>query len=54
MGPRIWHEMREFSSDCVILVLASAPYDESDYLRDYAHFTAHVAEHKSSPNVRRL
>ena len=35
----IWHEMLEFSSDCVLLVLASAHYDEGDYVRDYGTFT---------------
>jgi len=42
LGPGVWHTMRSFSSDCVILVLASALYDEADYLRDYAAFRAHV------------
>tara|TARA_B110000238_G_C15962464_1_gene368043 strand:+ start:395 stop:790 length:396 start_codon:yes stop_codon:yes gene_type:complete len=34
----IWHEMSEFSSDCVLLVLADDHYDESDYIRDYEEF----------------
>lgn len=34
----IWHEMSEFSSDCVLMVLASEYYDESDYIRDYQAF----------------
>ena len=33
-----WHEMHDFSSDCILLVLASDVYDESDYIRDYGHF----------------
>ena len=37
--PMVWHEMRDFSDDCVLLVLADAPYDEADYIRDYATFT---------------
>lgn len=36
--PMIWHEMHDFSEDCVLLVLASEHYDESDYIRDYADF----------------
>jgi dTDP-4-dehydrorhamnose 3,5-epimerase-like enzyme len=36
--PMVWHEMRDFSVDCVLLVLADAPYDEADYIRDYATF----------------
>lgn len=36
--PMIWHEMHDFSPDCVVAVLADAPYDEADYIRDYAEF----------------
>ena len=34
----IWREMYDFSEDCVLLVLASDYYDESDYIRDYQEF----------------
>lgn len=34
----VWREMHDFSSDCVLLVLASEHYDESDYIRDYDLF----------------
>lgn len=34
----MWREMYDFSDDCVILVLASEHYDESDYIRDYSCF----------------
>ncbi|WP_081408426.1 WxcM-like domain-containing protein [Acinetobacter sp. SFB] len=34
----MWREMHDFSDDCVLLVLASEHYDESDYIRDYADF----------------
>ena len=34
----IWHEMYDLSSDCVLMVLASEYYDESDYIRDYQSF----------------
>lgn len=33
-----WREMHDFSKDCVLLVLASNIYDESDYIRDYEEF----------------
>lgn len=33
-----WREMHDFSDDCVLLVLASEHYDETDYIRDYAEF----------------
>ncbi|MDA3875887.1 MAG: FdtA/QdtA family cupin domain-containing protein [Halothiobacillus sp.] len=34
----IWREMHDFSIDCVLLVIASAHYDESDYIRSYEEF----------------
>ena len=34
----IWREMYDFSHDCVLVVLASEHYDESDYVRDYKKF----------------
>lgn len=34
----IWHVMKNFSKDCVLLVLASDHYDENDYIRDYDEF----------------
>ena len=40
LGPMIWHEMHDISPDAVLLLLASAPYDEADYIRDYAEFGA--------------
>ena len=30
--------MKNFSPDCVLVVLASEHYDESDYIRDYDKF----------------
>ncbi|MDI1300840.1 MAG: FdtA/QdtA family cupin domain-containing protein [bacterium] len=35
----VWREMHDFSDDCVLLVLASEHYDESDYIRSYEDFT---------------
>ena len=34
----LWREMHDFSPDCVLLVLASEHYDETDYIRDYETF----------------
>jgi dTDP-4-dehydrorhamnose 3,5-epimerase-like enzyme len=34
----IWREMHDFSDDCVLMVLASEYYDESDYIRNYDDF----------------
>jgi len=33
-----WREMHDFSSNCVLMVLADQHYDESDYIRDYEIF----------------
>lgn len=35
--PNAWHTM-QYSHSAVQLVLASAPYDESDYIRNYEDF----------------
>ena len=43
VGPMVWREMFNFSKDCVFLVLASQPYDESDYIRDYSEFKKRAA-----------
>lgn len=34
----VWSHLENFSSGSVSLVLASLPYDESDYYRDYEEF----------------
>ncbi|MGQ0987323.1 WxcM-like domain-containing protein [Acinetobacter baumannii] len=36
--PFVWHEMHDFSEDCILLVLASEHYDENDYIRNYEDF----------------
>jgi dTDP-4-dehydrorhamnose 3,5-epimerase-like enzyme len=38
----IWREMKDFSSDCILVVLASNHYDENDYIRDYNKFKKEV------------
>ena len=40
----IWREMYDFSSDTVLLVLASNYYDESDYIRDYEIFLNEISK----------
>ncbi len=39
LGKMLWHTMEDFSSGCVLLVVASDYYDEADYVRDYEEFT---------------
>ena len=43
LPPRIWRELENFSSGSVCMVLASEPYDEAGYYRDYAQFRQVVA-----------
>ena len=38
VGSLVWREMYDFSSDAVLLVLASEYYDESDYIFSYEEF----------------
>ena len=40
----MWREMYDFSSDAVLLVLASEVYDEADYIRDYQEFLTLLGE----------
>ena len=34
----VWREMKDFSKDAVLMVLASEHYDPTDYIRDYDQF----------------
>ena len=36
--PGIWRDISNFSSGAICLVLASLPYNEGDYIRDYQEF----------------
>lgn len=44
----VWHEMFDFSPDCVLMVMASEHFEEADYIRDYDRFLAEV-EHAANP-----
>jgi dTDP-4-dehydrorhamnose 3,5-epimerase-like enzyme len=41
--PGLWREIENFSSNSVLLALASDIYDEKDYIRDYEVFKKNVA-----------
>jgi dTDP-4-dehydrorhamnose 3,5-epimerase-like enzyme len=45
--PMVWHEMDDFSEDCILLVLASDLYAESDYIRSRAEFDLVVGGQRS-------
>lgn len=38
ISPMIWRDITGFSNGAVCLALASLPYDEADYYRDYQDF----------------
>ena len=44
LPPMIWREMDNFSSGSVCLALASEPYDEKGYYRDYREYLRALAE----------
>lgn len=43
-----WHEMYDFSEDCLLMVLADQVYDESDYIREYSKFIEAANTHVHS------
>jgi hypothetical protein len=47
LPPLVWREMDEFTADCVLLLLADRPYDESDYVTDRDEFLRLVAAHSA-------
>ncbi len=44
LGIELWHTMHEFSENCILLVLASDLYKESDYIRDYDEFKGYLGD----------
>lgn len=38
----VWSEMKDFSTDCILMVIASEYYDENDYIRNYNKFLEEV------------
>ncbi|EOW6722052.1 FdtA/QdtA family cupin domain-containing protein [Cronobacter dublinensis] len=46
----VWHEMFDYSDDCVLMVLADDLYDESDYIRDYSLFKKIAADGQVNAN----
>ena len=47
ISSNVWREMYDFSSDAVLLVLASKLFDESDYIRNYDDFLKMLKENKN-------
>jgi len=42
--PGIWRELFEFSSGAICLVIASLPYSEKDYFRNYSDYIKYIKE----------
>ena len=38
VGTWVWHELTDFATGTVVLVMASTLYDEAEYMRDYETF----------------
>lgn len=38
IGKNMWREMYDFSSNCVLVVLANDYYNENEYIRNYEEF----------------
>lgn len=49
VAPKLWHTMEWLESGSVLLVMASLPYDESDYIRDYTKFLEWIKNNGSNP-----
>ena len=43
----VWGEMKDFSHDCVLLVVASDLYNANDYIHDYEYFKKWKLSHES-------
>ncbi|WP_122641318.1 sugar 3,4-ketoisomerase [Romboutsia sp. Marseille-P6047] len=42
IDPKVWRTTYNHSDDCVVLIISSNSYDESDYIRDYKKFLEEV------------
>lgn len=47
IAPMVWHVMKNIQKGTVMLVLASHPYKESDYIRSYDAFLRHLQKKRS-------
>ena len=41
--PMVWADLREFTPGSIVMVLASDPYDEADYIRSLSDFLELIA-----------
>jgi hypothetical protein len=48
VAPGVWRVIDDFSGGAVCLVLASAHYDETDYIRTYTEFETYIAHNSQA------
>ncbi|MCJ2073103.1 aminotransferase class I/II-fold pyridoxal phosphate-dependent enzyme [Methylobacterium sp. J-030] len=49
--PGCWRDLKDFTDDCVLLVLASEEYDEHDYIRNYDQFILWQANNEGNKPI---
>ncbi len=49
LPPMVWHDLTGFAPGTSYVVLASDPYDEADYLRDYDEFRREALRAATAP-----
>ena len=42
LPPRIWTVQHRYSTDAILLVLASEVYEANDYIREYSEYLAYI------------
>ena len=47
IAPMVWGTQYKYTTDAILLVFASHPYDSQDYIRDYQQFLT-MAQHTNS------
>ncbi len=51
VGPRLWRTMEWLEDDSILLVMASLPYDENDYIRDYSKFLEWIKTNDENSSI---
>ena len=51
METGVWRTLDDFSSGAVCLLLASHPFDESDYIRDYSEYLDYMNANPNSAGL---
>ncbi len=44
--PYVWHTMKDFDDNTILMVLADMVYDEVDYIRNYDNFLGFIKKQK--------